>query len=141
QRRGTQGIGTIGERRLRKVERGNELVEEPVGFGGAAIGERIRRNYIDRHATVGNRAVGTARARHDDQRVCIFLGCASVLRGGGSRPAGRSHRRRKGEEGEGIRSSHVKLPVIARNAVDQNSAPAPAIATLFRRAIGQLLYC
>src|SRR3546814_9440395 len=31
QRRGAQRVGAVGQRRLRKVERGDELVEQPVG--------------------------------------------------------------------------------------------------------------
>src|SRR3546814_9717807 len=102
QRRGAQRVGAVGQRRLRKVERGDELVEQPVGFGRAAVGQRIGRDDVDRHRRVGDGAVGAAGAGDDDRRAVVDGAGAFVLRGGGDGPAGGGERGGDGEDGEGL---------------------------------------
>ena len=67
QRGGPQRVGAVGDRGLREVERGDELVEDLVGLGLSRIGDRVGADHVDRDRAVGDGAVGAARAGDDDR--------------------------------------------------------------------------
>src|SRR3546814_5231889 len=64
---GAHRIGAVGQRRLREVGRGNELVENLVGLGIAAVLKLLAADHIDGHRAVGNGAVADAAAGDDDR--------------------------------------------------------------------------
>ena len=79
QRSRTQHIGTIGDGGLREIETGDQRVQNLVGFGQAGIGQRFRRNDVNRDSTVGNGASDAARSGDDDGFSGIdFLGCGGL---------------------------------------------------------------
>ena len=83
QRCRANNVGAISDRRLRKVEARDLFGKQAVGFGKARLGQRFRREHINRHGAIGNGAVGTAGTCNDNR---FFSGCGtllSVLREGG----------------------------------------------------------
>ena len=66
---GAQRVGAVGDRGLRKVERGDEVVEDLVGLGLSRIGDRVGADHIDRNRAVGHRPVQPARAGDDDRGI------------------------------------------------------------------------
>ena len=68
QRRGPQRVGAVGDRRLREVEAGDQVVEDLVRLGQPRLRQLLARNDVDRHVRIGERPVGPARAGDDDLR-------------------------------------------------------------------------
>ena len=86
QRRRAQDVGSVGDRRLREIERRHQLVEDLVGFGQPGVGQRLAADDVDRHRAVRDGAVGAPGAGDDDCGLLAFrLGRGSS--GGGRRRA------------------------------------------------------
>ena len=66
QRRGPRHVGAVGDRGLREVERGDQLVQRLVELPGARRLQRAARNDVDRHGAVDRGPVGDAAADDDD---------------------------------------------------------------------------
>eukprot|EP01088_Endostelium_zonatum_P011774 TRINITY_DN25933_c0_g1_i1.p2 TRINITY_DN25933_c0_g1~~TRINITY_DN25933_c0_g1_i1.p2 ORF type:complete len:324 (-),score=-19.42 TRINITY_DN25933_c0_g1_i1:205-1176(-) len=95
QRRRAGHVGAIGDRRLRKVERRDELVERLVELARAGCLQRAFGNDVDRHDAVRDGAVGNAATDDDD------VPGGFVLRIGGRFLAGcRSNRLRPCRRGD-----------------------------------------
>jgi hypothetical protein len=74
QRGGADHIGAVGDRWLREVERGYELVEDLVDLAQPRAAHRLRRNHVDRHRAVGDGTIGGARAGDHDGVAGIVVG-------------------------------------------------------------------
>src|SRR4051794_2752074 len=104
QRRGPDRIRSVGDRWLREVERGHELIENPARLGLAAARDLVRADDVDRYRAGRDRPVRRPGAGNDDLLVgdrglvlrrgeSLRLGLGTLLGGGSTLSAGL---RRKG---------------------------------------------
>ena len=106
QRRRAQHIGAVGDRRLREVERRDQLIEDLVGFGKAGVVQALRGDDIDRDRTVGDGAVCAARSS-DDDLLAVNLRLRSSLRGSRRRECSAAQR---GEQHGSHGVGHDRIP-------------------------------